>query len=58
MFKDSHWRWWTVLPKLRCLFIVGDTAQKVKTTNDFTDFQAWGYGEDGNIYLLGHFMSG
>jgi predicted phage terminase large subunit-like protein len=39
---------------LKWKFIVADTAQKKNNWNDPTDFQAWGYGIDGNIYLLDH----
>lgn len=51
-FKDKYWKWWTRLPQLKYKFIVGDTAQKVKTHNDYTCFQCWGMGMDNNIYLL------
>lgn len=38
--------------KLTSKIITADTAQKIKDHNDFSVFQCWGYGEDGNIYLL------
>jgi len=52
--KDDWWAWWKTghLPPLRFKFITADTAQKIKTQNDWTVFQAWGYGIDDNIYLL------
>lgn len=53
-FKIDHFRWWTTLPPIKYKFIVADTAQKKGVKNDFTDFQLWGYGVDGNIYLLDH----
>lgn len=52
LFKDDHWNWWEKLPPLKYKFIVVDTAQKVKTINDWTCFQCWGYGINGCIYLL------
>jgi len=54
IFKFQDWGWWKALPKLKWKFIVADTAQKKNNWNDPTDFQAWGYGVDGNIYLLDH----
>lgn len=53
-FKISYFKWWTNLPQILYKFIVADTAQKTGEKNDFTDFQLWGYGIDGNIYLLDH----
>jgi predicted phage terminase large subunit-like protein len=53
-FKLEHFRWWTVLPRIRYKFIVADTASKKGRMNDFTDFQLWGYGVDENLYLLDH----
>ncbi|ETR72943.1 MAG: chaperone and heat shock protein 70 [Candidatus Magnetoglobus multicellularis str. Araruama] len=52
IFKESYWRYWTELPKLKLKFITVDTAQKTKTINDYTVFQCWGLGVDGKIYLL------
>lgn len=52
MFKDHYWKWWTRLPQLKYKFIVADTAQQIKTHNDWTCFQCWGYGIDNCIYLL------
>lgn len=54
LFKDEWWKWWTVLPEIEFYFIIMDTAQKTKDWNDFTDMQAWAYGVDRNIYLVGH----
>lgn len=54
LFKDEWWSWWEVLPQIKYYFIVIDTAQKKNNWNDFTDMQCWGYGVDGNIYLVGH----
>lgn len=52
--KDHWWKWWQVLPKIKYKFITADTAQKDKEKNDWTDFKAWGYGFDDNLYLLDH----
>ena len=54
-FKLDYFQWWVHLPQLSYKFIVGDTAQKKGSRNDYTDFQCWGKGVDGNIYLLDHF---
>jgi len=55
LFKDDWWEWYTKLPPIKYKFITADTAQKVKTQNDWTIFQCWGYGIDGRIYLLDKF---
>jgi len=52
LFKDHQWGWWKVLPQLKYKFITADTAQKIKTRNDWTIFQCWGYGIDDRIHLL------
>lgn len=54
MIKDEWWEWWKVLPPLTCKFITADTAQKDKEKNDWTDFKAWGVGDDQKLYLLDH----
>ena len=54
IIKDEWWKWWKVLPNLKCKFITVDTAQKEKEKHDWTDFKAWGFGEDRKIYLLDH----
>ena len=55
LFKDDWWQWWKKLPTLKYKFITADTAQKDRTKNDWTVFQAWGYGIDDRIYLLDKF---
>jgi len=52
LFKDEWWGWWEALPQIKYKFITADTAQKIKTQNDWTIFQCWGYGIDDRIYLL------
>lgn len=54
LFKDHWWQWWEVLPRLKYKFITADTAQKKDNHHDYTDFKCWGYGVDGNLYLLDH----
>ncbi|WP_410736087.1 phage terminase large subunit [Citrobacter freundii] len=41
-----------VLPKMQWRAIYGDTAQKTNEANDFSVFEHWGLGEDGNVYLI------
>ena len=55
LFKDDWWEWYTKLPPIKYKFITADTAQKVKTQNDWTIFQCWGYSIDGKICLLDKF---
>jgi predicted phage terminase large subunit-like protein len=52
LIKGEWFKRYTHLPliKERCIF--ADTAQKTKEHNDFSVFQCWGLGIDGNIYLL------
>lgn len=52
IFKDSWWRFYTVLPQINYRIIFADTAQKTKEQNDYSVFQCWGYGADGKIYLI------
>jgi len=52
MIKDFWWKWWEILPPIKYYFLTADTAQKTNTWNDYTVFQAWGHGIDGNIYLV------
>lgn len=52
IIKGIWFKRYTVLPKLKRRKIFVDTAQKTKERNDFSVFEEWGLGEDGNIYLL------
>lgn len=45
-------KYYSVVPQLRYRVIYGDTAQKVKESNDYSVFECWGVGVDGKIYLL------
>ncbi|MDE0895619.1 MAG: phage terminase large subunit [Planctomycetota bacterium] len=49
--------WWQYYdpdapPRIRWRRIYADTAQKTGERNDYSVFQVWGMGYDGNIYLL------
>lgn len=55
LIKDEWWKWWERLPRLEYTFATADTAQKQNNWNDWTVFQHWGYGTNGNIYLLDMF---
>lgn len=52
LIKSDWFGEYTVLPKLKYHVIIGDTAQKIKERNDFSVFEHWGLGEDGNVYLI------
>jgi predicted phage terminase large subunit-like protein len=52
MFKQIWWKRWKVLPKMQYRQIFGDTAQEIKKENDYSVFQCWGLGIDGNAYLI------
>lgn len=61
IFKTSWFRYWSrnpsrpgvaKLPKVTLVRIYVDTAMKTKEANDFSVFEVWGLGTDGNIYLL------
>jgi predicted phage terminase large subunit-like protein len=52
IIKGSYFRYYTILPKLQYRNIYADTAQKTAEANDYTVFECWGKGVDGNIYLV------
>ena len=52
IFKDEWVKTWISQPKLKYRMIYADTAQKTGEQNDYSVFQLWGMGQDGNIYLL------
>ena len=52
IFKDEYWNFWSELPDMEWRAIYADTAQKTKEHNDFSVFQHWGKGVDGNAYLI------
>lgn len=52
LIKGESFKRYNVLPRLKARYIFADTAQKTKEHNDYSVFQCWGLGVDGNIYLL------
>ncbi len=52
IFKFDDWQWWKVLPEIKYLFMVADTASKKNNWNDFTVIQCWAYGINNCIYLI------
>jgi len=52
IIKGEWFKRYQILPIIKERFIFGDTAQKTKEHNDFSVFECWGKGVDGNIYLL------
>lgn len=53
LLKDSWFSWFKRVPRLKYRFIVADTAQKLKSTNDWTVFHHYGVGyRDNKLYLL------
>lgn len=55
LVKDHWWGWYKRLPQLKFKFITADTAQKIKTQNDWTCFHCYGYGIDDRLYLIDKF---
>ncbi len=52
IFKESCWKYWKVLPKIKQKAIFADTALKAKEANDYSVFQCWGMGIDDKLYLI------
>jgi predicted phage terminase large subunit-like protein len=52
IIKEFWFRDYEVLPKLKYKQIFADTAMKTKRMNDYSVFQCWGMGENGNAYLI------
>lgn len=52
ILKDSWWKYWEALPKIKSRSIYADTAQKTKDHNDYSVLQCWGTSDDGAKYLL------
>ena len=52
ILKGAWFRRYRALPRLVYRTIYADTAQKTKEHNDFSVFECWGKGEDGNAYLV------
>lgn len=52
LIKGAWFQRYRALPKLKYRKIFADTAQKTKEHNDFSVFECWGAGVDGNAYLI------
>ena len=52
IFKTKWWKTYTVLPKMKYIIQIADTAQKTKQSNDYSVIATWGKCTEGNIYLL------
>lgn len=52
LIKTDWFNFYTVLPRLKFHIILADTAQKTKEANDYTVFEHWGLGKNGNVYLI------
>lgn len=52
ILKSEWFGRYRILPRLKYRKIYVDTAQKTKERNDYSVFECWGYGHDGNIYLV------
>lgn len=54
VFKTGWWQYYDPASPPRFLYrrMYADTAQKTKERNDYSVFQCWAMGFDGNIYLL------
>jgi predicted phage terminase large subunit-like protein len=52
IIKGAWFRYYTVLPIIKWRKVYADTAQKTKERNDRSCFECWGYGVDGNMYLM------
>jgi predicted phage terminase large subunit-like protein len=52
IIKGEEFRRYRMLPAIKYRKIYADTAQKTKEHNDYSVFECWGHGEDGNIYLI------
>lgn len=52
ILKGEWFKRYKLLPDLRYRKIFADTAQKTAEHNDFSVFECWGAGVDGNAYLI------
>ena len=52
LLKGSWFKRYKQIPRLTQRVIFADTAQKTAEHNDYSVFQCWGKGEDGNAYFL------
>lgn len=52
LLKGAWFRRYRELPNFKYRKIFADTAQKTKEHNDYSVFECWGAGPDGNAYLI------
>jgi predicted phage terminase large subunit-like protein len=52
LIKSDWFGEYDQIPNLKWTCVIGDTAQKTAERNDFSVFEHWGLGFDGNLYLL------
>ncbi|MCH0685584.1 phage terminase large subunit [Escherichia coli] len=52
LIKSEWFKEYTVLPEMKWRAVYADTAQKTAEANDYSVFEHWGYGVDGNVYLI------
>lgn len=52
LIKGDWFGRYTTLPAIKYRKIYADTAQKTAERNDYSVFECWGIGENGQIYLL------
>lgn len=52
ILKESWYKRWDILPKIKWRKIYADTAQKTKEHNDYSVFQCWGDDGLGGKYLI------
>ncbi|WP_264747876.1 phage terminase large subunit [Entomomonas sp. E2T0] len=52
VIKGSWFKRYEILPRIKRVAIFADTAQKVKTQNDYTVFLVVGLGHDSNLYII------
>ena len=52
IIKGSWFKRYSVLPQMKRVIIVGDTAQKIKQHNDYSVFAVVGLARDGGIFII------
>lgn len=52
IIKGQYFRLYDTLPNIKHRMIFADTAQKTAERNDYSVFECWGVGVDGNAYLI------
>lgn len=52
IFKNQDWQYFDKVPQLKYSIVTADTAMKTKEINDYSVFELWGIGTNGNAYLM------